>query len=257
MSTVPTNYPASLDTFSIPSSPGTTNLSDAGSGTRNHPSHHRDMGDAIMALEANAALLTHDHSGGSGGFTTTRLTQINTHQGADTDSAVSALHHTIGSGANQASAGNHTHTSDSRLTGSTSGRYYSNINQWTNNQANDIAWFGLSVRTTPLITWATYGAGHKFTLNRAGIWNVTATIRIPPGNTFGEGYVGVQVNGGIATADGGPFSAITKTFNLSYTDYVNVGDEISISIFQSSGQSLLTQAGGGGWQNISLTWLHD
>lgn len=38
------------------------------------------------------------------------LTQANTHASADTDSGASAIHHTLGAGANQAAAGNHTHT---------------------------------------------------------------------------------------------------------------------------------------------------
>ena len=38
------------------------------------------------------------------------LTQANTHASPDTDTATTALHHTLGTGANQAAAGNHTHT---------------------------------------------------------------------------------------------------------------------------------------------------
>lgn len=37
-------------------------------------------------------------------------TQAQSHNSPDTDSATTALHHTIGTGANQAAAGNHTHT---------------------------------------------------------------------------------------------------------------------------------------------------
>lgn len=38
------------------------------------------------------------------------LSQSKTHASADTDSAPTAIHHTLGAGANQAAAGNHTHT---------------------------------------------------------------------------------------------------------------------------------------------------
>jgi hypothetical protein len=38
------------------------------------------------------------------------FTQANTHASPDTDSATTALHHTLGTGANQAAAGNHGHT---------------------------------------------------------------------------------------------------------------------------------------------------
>lgn len=46
--------------------------------------------------------VAHDHSGN-------KLAQANTHQSADTDAAANSLHHTIGTGANQAAAGNHNH----------------------------------------------------------------------------------------------------------------------------------------------------
>ncbi len=44
------------------------------------------------------------------------LTQANSHASADTDSSTTALHHTLGAGANQAAAGNHTHTLTFSLT---------------------------------------------------------------------------------------------------------------------------------------------
>lgn len=49
----------------------------------------------------------HAHSGGA---QASKLTQANSHQSPDTDTATTALHHTLGTGANQAAAGNHTHT---------------------------------------------------------------------------------------------------------------------------------------------------
>jgi hypothetical protein len=44
------------------------------------------------------------------------LTQANSHASADTDSSPTALHHTLGTGANQAAAGNHTHAASPRQT---------------------------------------------------------------------------------------------------------------------------------------------
>lgn len=44
----------------------------------------------------------HDHAGN-------KLAQSNTHESPDTDTATTSLHHTLGAGANQAAAGNHTH----------------------------------------------------------------------------------------------------------------------------------------------------
>lgn len=44
-------------------------------------------------------------------LTNKQMTQAQTHYSADTDTATTALHHTLGTGANQAAAGNHTHPS--------------------------------------------------------------------------------------------------------------------------------------------------
>lgn len=52
----------------------------------------------FAALQAEKSDTTHTH------------TQSQSHGAADTDSATTALHHTLGTGANQAAAGNHTHT---------------------------------------------------------------------------------------------------------------------------------------------------
>lgn len=54
----------------------------------------------------------HDHDGSP----TQQLTQANTHQSPDTDAATSSLHHTLGTGANQAAAGDHTHGGGATIT---------------------------------------------------------------------------------------------------------------------------------------------
>ena len=103
---MPTNYPDGLDNFTEPSDPENTPLSSAGSGTRNHTESHVDMGDAIEALQRHASKTTHKHTGTDD---SEKLDQANTHEDADTDSGPSAIHHTLGRGANQAAPGNHTH----------------------------------------------------------------------------------------------------------------------------------------------------
>lgn len=105
---MPTTFPGSNDSFSEPSAPASTPLDDDGGSGRDMVDNHEDLGDAIMAMQAQATLLAHSHDG------TTRqgpkLTQANTHQTPDTDTDVTAIHHTIGTGANQGAAGNHSHT---------------------------------------------------------------------------------------------------------------------------------------------------
>lgn len=106
---VSTNYPGGTDVFDVPSLPENTPLSSAGTGHRNLTQSVQDIGLAVMALEANAAFYTHDHSGAGDTAHGNKLPQANTHQSPDTDSSTGALHHTLGTGANQAAAGNHVH----------------------------------------------------------------------------------------------------------------------------------------------------
>jgi hypothetical protein len=84
-------------------------LASAGDSTRNHTQHHQDLGDAVNALERNVALLTHDHSAGSGARSTVQLQQQNTHQDVDTDLGPLAIHHTLGPRRTNAAPGDHTH----------------------------------------------------------------------------------------------------------------------------------------------------
>lgn len=109
---MPTVFPGSNDVFIEPSTPESTALNSAGSGTRNHNEHHRDMGDAIEELEKRATLPEHDHSGvptGPGGRVTGKLKQANTHEDVDTDKAATSIHHSLGTGEFQAAPGNHKH----------------------------------------------------------------------------------------------------------------------------------------------------
>lgn len=106
---MPSTWPFSTDTFTEPTLPEETSLSSAGTGTRNHVEHHRDLGDAIEAIQANATTITHDHSGAAGITHGPKLKQVNTHQLADTDTGLTAIHHTLGTGGGQAAAGNHKH----------------------------------------------------------------------------------------------------------------------------------------------------
>ncbi len=105
-----TSYPDSSDVFTEPTEPEGTPLSEAGTGTRNHYEHHRDLGDAVEAIEANAVLVDHDHNGTSDRHHGVKLVQANTHQSADTDGSALAIHHTLGRGALQAAPGNHVHS---------------------------------------------------------------------------------------------------------------------------------------------------
>jgi len=103
------SYPEELDDFQEPLLPEETPLSSAGSSTRTHFEHHRDLGDAIEAIQANASQKTHTHDGTDTTTGGPKLLAANTHESPDTDTADSSLHHTLGTGEFQAAPGNHVH----------------------------------------------------------------------------------------------------------------------------------------------------
>lgn len=96
-----TDYPgdppgSGFDQFSTPTDPEGTPLSEAGSSDRDHPEWHDDAGAAIEALEHNAALKGHDHSGdGTDVATGDKLDEANTHQNSDVDADATSKHHTL------------------------------------------------------------------------------------------------------------------------------------------------------------------
>jgi hypothetical protein len=66
--------------------------------------------DAGVVVQGNDARLSDARTPTSHDHSSNKLAQANTHETPDTDSATTALHHTLGTGANQAAAGDHVHT---------------------------------------------------------------------------------------------------------------------------------------------------
>lgn len=88
---MPTNFPGSDDVFDEPASPSTTPLGDAGD---EHTEWHENVGDALMAMQAQATLLVHSHDGVTARHGS-KLAQANTHENPDTDAALASIHHTL------------------------------------------------------------------------------------------------------------------------------------------------------------------
>ncbi|ASZ74690.1 hypothetical protein KHO57_gp214 [Mycobacterium phage Phabba] len=99
-----------FDTFHVPTLPEDTPLSQAGPGNdRNLTESIDDLGDAVEQLERGASYRDHDHSGdGTHIRKGSKLKAVNTHEDVLVD-APGAIHRTVGPGAQQAAAGNHTH----------------------------------------------------------------------------------------------------------------------------------------------------
>ena len=123
---MPSSFPAAVKNFGTAKQDFTDNILAA---------HVNDLQDEVVGIESNlgvnphigqnlsgisttygslkariddimAGVRTHTHDGTQG----VKLDQANTHQSPDTDTATTALHHTLGTGANQAAQGNHAHT---------------------------------------------------------------------------------------------------------------------------------------------------
>lgn len=217
---MPTSYPGSNDSFKVPDSPTTVVLNSPGDATRNHGQFHQDTGDAIIALQQNATLLSHDHSG-TGSRPTEQLNQSNTHQNSDTDSGPTALHHTIGATPNQAAAGNHLHTGV-YLPNYTP--YYARVNFgpaggfYTNN-ANDDTLAGPGwVATDDTSSLWTAGTNPQFTIPAAGKWHVYFRA-VGSGTSSTGAYIGCKVLKNLPTG---------TAFNNSY---VIAGDSRSVGFF--------------------------
>ncbi|HEY6019036.1 MAG TPA: hypothetical protein VIY48_03825 [Candidatus Paceibacterota bacterium] len=156
------NWPTSPDNFNIPNSPGTTALSSSGTGSRNHVQHHRDLGDAIEAMQPEATLLVHSHDGSTARHGS-KLAQANTHQSADTDVGPTSIHHTLGHGANQAAPGNH-----------------SSLPEFSDTHSGAVAWPVGSVFMTT-VAGNPSGAPH----NLGGTWvQITDAFLIGVGGTY-------------------------------------------------------------------------
>lgn len=169
-----TNYPGGVDEFNEPLQPEITALSQVGgqsSPGRNHVEHHRDLGDAVQALQTYAAVRTHDHSGSSSDPTKgAKLNAANTHQNVVVDSP-GAIHHTLGSGSNQAAPGNHTHDFDAPGGGGLVNAPYIRCTS-TSRPASPTS--GLTIYETDtnrMRVWNNFGNGDR--------WNILPTATIP------------------------------------------------------------------------------
>jgi hypothetical protein len=133
-------------------------------------------------------------------------------------------------------------------------RYYQNTAQSVPNTTDTTITFETSVYTSADVTKS---AGHDtFTLNRFGLWQISAGVRFTPG-TSGERHIFLSVNGigstnrlAGATAETG----LTCSLDLSSDGRFAVNDVIRVSAFQSSGGARLTSISGQS-TFISLTWI--
>lgn len=177
---MPTNYPGGTDRFSEPSLPEEIALSqtgfqpgsDASNPARNHVEHHRDLGDAVTALQENAAKANHNHSGSaSNPAAGPRLSQANTHENADTDDGFTSIHHTLGTGAFQAAPGDHTHDFNDPNSGLLNAPYVRCLSTARPTPSDGLTIYETDVNRMRVYTDFGRGNGAR--------WNILPTANIP------------------------------------------------------------------------------
>lgn len=137
--------------------------------------------------------------------------------------------------------------------------YNSNNNQTISNNTQPVIWFPTANRTSTLVTPAVDGVGHRFTLNRAGLWMISTTIRWVSA-TGGERYTLIgSSDGGLASQSdvlpaslGGPV-----TSNVAVCRYFIATAWVRVECFQNAGANRdLESSNPNGWGRINLAWIH-
>lgn len=121
------------------------------------------------------------------------------------------------------------------------GQWRATGNQNISNNVDTVLGFGTTETSSSVVTRSTLGSGHKFTLNEAGTYAVTATVRFTSG-TAGSRFIelrnSAQSDGFVSAGDQGGPAAATRHFSI--TKRFNVNQELVVIAAQSSGGTLST-----------------
>lgn len=125
---------------------------------------------------------------------------------------------------------------------SVKGQYRASADQALANATDTVIAFGTTDTSSSVITRATSGSGHRFTLLQTGTYAITATVRFAAG-TAGSRFIelrdSAQTTGYVSSSDQGGPAAATHTFSI--TDTYSAGQDFVVVASQSSGGSLSTQ----------------
>lgn len=140
---------------------------------------------------------------------------------------------------------------------STGAEYNATSAQTVATSSDTVIAFGTENVASSLVTRGTSGAGHTFTLNRAGLWQIGVTLRYNGVAANRETYIEIRESGyGIMAAD-----SVVTNLNLATTMHCTVSkvfeatDVVFARTFQSSGGNLNTIETQG-WTRINLNWIH-
>jgi hypothetical protein len=138
------------------------------------------------------------------------------------------------------------------------GRWRASGTQSLPNGVDTVVGFGTTDNSSSVVTRATSGPGHKFTLTEAGVFTITATVRIEAGaagSRFLELRNSAQSAMFVAVGDQGGPAAATRHFSI--TDKFSVNQELVVVATQSSGATLNTEPGSLGRVRLSIVKISD
>lgn len=143
---------------------------------------------------------------------------------------------------------------------STYAEYNMAANQTVADSASVVVAFATQNRASPLVSQSTDQLGHRFTLNRAGLWCITATLRWASAAGPGERYVGIGGSAGSGWQSDQMASGLTgpPTECVSINRYFAVASYVRVEVWQAgTGAGRDLEANNGqGWGRINLAWIH-
>ena len=139
----------------------------------------------------------------------------------------------------------------------TCAEYNATANQTITTATDTILAFGTTNTTSTLVTRAVDGVGHNFTLNREGIWAITAQCRYTSSGT-GERFFAITLNGTTSrvAVEGGEAGSQALSASLCIVRAFSATDIIRVMTFHNKGSNADTAGSNvDGYGRINLCWL--
>lgn len=127
---------------------------------------------------------------------------------------------------------------------SSTAQYQQTSNMTIPTASNTFVSFSQNNRTTSMVTKQASGSGHTFTLNKSGLWAITASVRFDPAATNSrqawiEGPGGARYN----TASMPASNTAPSTLVLGTCQWFDSGTVVAITVYQDSGGNVTLLAG--------------
>lgn len=141
---------------------------------------------------------------------------------------------------------------------STTARYQHDANQSISNATVTECLYTLAQRSSTIVTKATSGSGHKFTLGASGLWAISFTERFTAAaNGFRESWIehsdGTRISNSPLQQGTASNDAMLHT---SITTWLNSGEYVIVKLYQNSGGAInRTPNATFGWSRLDFAYL--